>query len=134
MSNCMKVALLLFFIPLLLVHWALYQENFKYSCLNTFLSWWNYSQLRFNWTKNNIYIYIYREREREREKERESYLALRHQFVPGSPLVRVRPKIKKWYLIPLYLTLSMIRYVLRIKWIKPGEGVAPSPTPPCSSY
>ncbi len=23
----------------LLVHWALYQENFKYSCLNTFLSW-----------------------------------------------------------------------------------------------
>ena len=31
---------------------TLYQENFKYSCLNTFLSWWNYSQLRFNWTKN----------------------------------------------------------------------------------
>ena len=41
----------------LLVHWALYQENFKYSCLNNFLSWWNYSQLRFNWTKNTIYIY-----------------------------------------------------------------------------
>ena len=42
----------------LLVHWALYQENFKCSCLNNFLSWWNYSQLRFNWTKNTIYTYI----------------------------------------------------------------------------
>ena len=27
--------------------------------MNNFLSWWNYSQLRFNWTKNTIYIYIY---------------------------------------------------------------------------
>ena len=26
--------------------------------MNNFLSWWNYSQLRFNWTKNTIYIYI----------------------------------------------------------------------------
>ena len=45
-----------------LVHWALYQENFKYSFMNNLLSWWNYSQLRFNWTKKKkkyIYIYIY---------------------------------------------------------------------------
>ena len=25
--------------------------KFKYSLMNNFLSWWNYSQLRFNWTK-----------------------------------------------------------------------------------
>ena len=33
--------------------------KFKYSFMNNFLSWWNYSQLRFNWTKYTIYIYIY---------------------------------------------------------------------------
>ena len=34
--------------------------KFKYSFMNNFLSWWNYSQLRFNWTKEYyIYIYIY---------------------------------------------------------------------------
>ena len=43
-------------------------------------------------------------------------------------------KKKKWYLIPLCLTLSIIRYRSRVKWIIPGKGVAPSPTPRCSSY
>ena len=32
---------------------------------------------------------------------------------------------KKWY---------DIRYVSRVKWSNPGKGVAPSPTPRCSSY
>ena len=32
------------------------------------------------------------------------------------------------------LTLSNIRYVSRVKWNNPGKGVAPSPTPWCSSY
>ena len=32
------------------------------------------------------------------------------------------------------LTLSIIKYVSRIKWSNPGKGVAPSPTPRCSSY
>ena len=32
------------------------------------------------------------------------------------------------------LTLSNIRYVSRVKWSNPGKGVAPSPTPRCSSY
>ena len=41
---------------------------------------------------------------------------------------------KKWYLIPPRLTLSNIRYVLRVKWSNPGKGVAPSATPWCSSY
>ena len=41
---------------------------------------------------------------------------------------------KKWYLIPPCLTLSIIRYVSRVKWSNPGKGVAPSPAPQCSSY
>ena len=41
---------------------------------------------------------------------------------------------KKWYLTISCLTLSIIRYVSRVKWSNPGKGVAPSPTPRCSSY
>ena len=43
-------------------------------------------------------------------------------------------RLLKWYLIPPCLTLSNVRYVLRVKWSNPGKGVAPSPTPQCSSY
>ena len=43
-------------------------------------------------------------------------------------------KLLKWYLIPPCLTLSIIRYVSRLKWSNPGKGVAPSLTPQCSSY
>ena len=43
-------------------------------------------------------------------------------------------RLKKWYLMPLCLTFSIIKYVSRVKWSNPGEGVAPSPTPRCSSY
>ena len=42
-------------------------------------------------------------------------------------------KLKKWFLIPPCLTLSIIRYVSRVKWSNPKKGVAPSPTPQCSS-
>ena len=37
-------------------------------------------------------------------------------------------RLKKWYLILPCLTLSIIRYVSRVKWSNPGKGVAPSPT------
>ena len=48
---------------------------------------------------------------------------------------QVIPKtFKKWYLIPPYLTLSIIRYVSRVKRSNPGKGLAPSPTPRHSSY
>ena len=50
--------------------------------------------------------------------------------IPGC----VIPKILKMELIPPCLTLSNIRYVSRVKWSNPGKGVAPSPTPQCSSY
>ena len=39
-------------------------------------------------------------------------------------------RLKKWYLIPPCLTLSIIR----VKWSNPGNGVVPSPTPWYSSY
>ena len=52
----------------------------------------------------------------------------------GSTPGRVIPKTLKMVLIPPCLTLSMIRYVSRVKWSNPGNGVAPSPTLPCSSY
>ena len=43
-------------------------------------------------------------------------------------------RLSKWYLIPSCLTLSIIRYISRVKWSNPGKGVAPSPTPRCRSY
>ena len=41
-------------------------------------------------------------------------------------------RLKKWYLMPPCLTLSIIRYGSRVKWSNPGKGVPPSPTPWCS--
>ena len=43
-------------------------------------------------------------------------------------------RLKKWYLMPPCLTLSIMRYISRVKWSTPGKGVAPSLTPRCSSY
>ena len=43
-------------------------------------------------------------------------------------------RLKKWYLMPPCLTLSIIRYGSRVKWSNPGKGAAPSPTLWCSSY
>ena len=51
----------------------------------------------------------------------------------GSIPGRVIPKTQK-VVLDAILTLSIIRYVSRIKWSNPGNGVAPSPTPRCSSY
>ena len=51
-------------------------------------------------------------------------------LIPGQ----VIPKTKKWYLMPPCLTLIIIRYGSKIKWVNPGIGVAPSPTPWFSSY
>ena len=50
--------------------------------------------------------------------------------IPG----RVIPKTLKMVLMPPCLTLSNIRYISRVKQSNPGKGVAPSPTPWCSSY
>ena len=48
--------------------------------------------------------------------------------------VELSQRFLKWHLIPLCLTLSIIRYVSRVKWSHPGKRVAPSPTCRCSSY
>ena len=51
--------------------------------------------------------------------------------IPGRVILKTK---KKWYLMPLCLTLSIIKYGSRVKWSNPGKGVGPSPTPRCSSY
>ena len=57
-------------------------------------------------------MYIYRERARVTERQR----------------------FKKWYLMPPFLILSIIKYGSRVKWSNPGKRVACSPTPWCRSY
>ena len=52
----------------------------------------------------------------------------------GSTLGRVISKTQKWYLVPSSFTIIIIRYLSRVKWSNPGEGVAPFLTPRCSSY
>ena len=42
--------------------------------------------------------------------------------------------LKKWYLMPPCLTLSIIRYGSRVNWSNPGKGVVPFLTPWCSRY
>ena len=49
-------------------------------------------------------------------------------------LVESYQRLKKWYLIPPYLTLSIIRYTSRVKWSNSEKEVVPSITPWCSSY
>ena len=48
--------------------------------------------------------------------------------------VELYQRLKKWYLMPPCLTLSVIRYGSRVKWSNLGKEVASSPTPQCSSY
>ena len=52
----------------------------------------------------------------------------------GSILSQVIPKTQKWYSMLPCLTLSITRYWSRVKWSNPRNGVAPFPTPWCSSY
>ena len=48
--------------------------------------------------------------------------------------VKSYQRLKKWYLMPHCLALSIIKYRSRVKWSDTGNGVVPSPTPRCSSY
>ena len=43
-------------------------------------------------------------------------------------------RVKKWYLMPPCITLSIIRYGSGVKWSNTRKGITPSPTPTCSSY
>ena len=43
-------------------------------------------------------------------------------------------KLKMWYLLLFGLTLSLIRYLSKVKWSISGKEIAPSSTPRCSSY
>ena len=53
--------------------------------------------------------------------------------IPGQVISKTKKK-KKYLIPPPCLTFSVIRYVSRVKWSNPGKGVAPFPTPWCSSY
>ena len=43
-------------------------------------------------------------------------------------------RLKKWYVMPPSLTLSITGCRSRVKWSNLWKGVAPSPTPRCFSY
>ena len=43
-------------------------------------------------------------------------------------------RLRKWYLMPPCLTLSIITHGSMVKWGSPGNGVAPSPTTRFSCY
>ena len=49
-------------------------------------------------------------------------------------LIRNMLIIQPFYSMPSCLTLSIIRYGSKVKWGKLKKGVAPFPTPSCSSY
>ena len=53
---------------------------------------------------------------------------------PGFNQVELYQKLKKWYLIPPCLSLSIIRYGSRVKWSNSSKGVAPFSTPRSGSY
>ena len=48
--------------------------------------------------------------------------------------VKSYQRLKKWYLLPPCLILSIIRYISRVKCCNTEKGVVPTPTPRCSSY
>ena len=43
-------------------------------------------------------------------------------------------RLKKWYMMPPCLTLSIIRYRSRVKWVNPEKGVGPSLTLRCKVW
>ena len=74
---------------------------------------------RYTHTQTHTHTYIYSSMARETriQSQVESY-----------------QRLKKWYLIPHLLTLSIFSYGSRVKCSNPMNGVAPSPTPWYSSY
>ena len=56
------------------------------------------------------------------------------QGARGSIPGRIIRKTQKWYLMLPCLTLSIIMYRSKVKWINLGNGVALFPTPWSSSY
>ena len=50
---------------------------------------------------------------------------------PGFNSGLAYQRLKKWYLIPPWLTLSIFRFGSNVNWSNPGNGVAPFPAPRC---
>ena len=82
-----------------------------------------------------IYIYIYRERERDyRAIGLMSRVFANSPGDQGSIPGRVIAKTQKMVLGAALLNIQHYKARARVKWGNPGNGVAPSPTPLCSSY
>ena len=73
-----------------------------------------------------IYIYIY--------MYKSGFFLPMNQETRVQSQVESSKRLKKWYLMPLCLTLRIMTYGSRVKWSNPGKGVVLSPTPQCSSY
>ena len=90
----------------------------------------------FNWSAYiyiyiYIYIYVYMCIYMHTYMHR-VFALVREAWVQSQ--VELFQRLSKWYLIPPCLTFSNIRYVSRVKWSYPENGVEPSSTPRCSSY
>ena len=102
------------------IRWENIKEKYIYIWKDIYIQVWK------------VYIYIY-------TYEKCIYIyRLIVKWVECSPMVRETgvqsqvewyQRLEKWYLIPPCLTLSIIRYVSRVKWSNPRKGVAPSLTP-----
>ena len=84
-------------------------------------------------TSTNTHIHLYKQ----------TFTFVHGMMVECSPIARETwvqfqvesyQKLKKWYLIPPCLILSTRRCGSRVTLSNPEKGVAPSPTPWCSSY
>ena len=58
--------------------------------------------------------------------------SLRSFFSSPTLFLGVGQRLKKYYLLPLCLTLSIIRFRSRVTWSNPWKGVAFSPTRWCT--
>ena len=103
-----------------------------WTALPFFDIWYAYSCVRVCMCVIYIYIYIY-------IYNQDIGPAVRVLFANGpgdlgSIPGRVIPKTFKMELDTTLLNTQHYRYGSRVKWRNPGNGVAPSPTPWCSSY
>ena len=85
---------------------------------NLFMSWT--LPMRALWTKSRTFF---------------SFIPLSLNITVGSWGFGLLEEVLEYHLVlPNMSSNSNIRYVSRVEWSNPGKGVAPFPTPRCSSY
>ena len=106
---------------------------------NTCWKWTHTKLLQIFWTQNSIY-YTYLNLVQLHSENLSYYIGLvvecslmgRENGVQSQ--VGSYQRLKKQYLIAPCITLSIIRYISRVKWSNLGISVVLSPTTQCSSY